>query len=200
MLRHTLRTSLRTSLLAAALLLAALASCMNPVHSDAVTALGDEAPGVRRGPTHRPGQPCLTCHGGDGPGEPDFELAGTVYEEKEQGVPDTSRGASGVTVSLVDAKGATYTTQTNSVGNFYVQEGRYTPVYPVYVTLTRGDVKETMTTRIGRRGSCADCHRGQVGTKNLVPAVYIGESASATPPATDAGAQTDGSATEGGTP
>lgn len=196
MLRHTLRTSL----LAAALPLAALASCMNPVHSDAVTALGDEAPGVRRGPTHRPGQPCLTCHGGDGPGEPDFELAGTVYEAKGKGVPDTSRGASGVTVSLVDAKGATYTTQTNSVGNFYVQEGRYTPVYPVYVTLTRGAVKETMTTRIGRRGSCADCHRGQVGTKNLVPAVYMGESASATPPAADAGAETDGAATEGGAP
>jgi hypothetical protein len=169
-----LRPTLRTSLLAAALLLATLASCMNPVHSDAVTALGDEAPGVRRGPTHRPGQPCLTCHGGDGPGEPDFELAGTVYEMDGQGRPDTSRGAPGVTVALVDAQGNRYATETNSAGNFYVQEGRFSPVYPVYVTLERaGRVASTMKTRIGRRGSCADCHRGQDGRKDLAPAVFV---------------------------
>src|SRR5207249_3431097 len=46
-------------------LLAALGgaiACGDPVHDDAVAALGPEAPGVRPGPTPRPGQPGLTCH------------------------------------------------------------------------------------------------------------------------------------------
>lgn len=166
--------TLPQALLGMALSLAALASCLNPVHSDAVDVLGGEASGVRQGPTHRPGQPCLTCHGGDGPGEPDFELAGTVYETKGQGVPDTSKGAPGVTVTFTDAFGNTHTTETNSVGNFYVQEGRYTPTYPVYVALSRdGKPASTMKTRIGRRGSCADCHRGQDDRKDLVRAVFV---------------------------
>lgn len=166
--------TLLQALLPLALALATLVSCMNPVHSDAVDVLGGEASGVRRGPTHRPGQPCLTCHGGEGPGEPDFELAGTVYEMNAQGGPDTTRGAPGVTVAFTDAVGKTHTTETNSVGNFYVKEGRYAPTYPVYVTLARGGrTASTMKTRIGRRGSCADCHRGQDGSKDLVPAVFV---------------------------
>ena len=29
---------------------------------------------------HRPGQPCLTCHGGKGPGHVEFSIAGTLYK------------------------------------------------------------------------------------------------------------------------
>ena len=39
-----------------------------------------EAPGVRRGPLHRPGQPCLLCHDG-ALGDPQrFTVAGTVFQ------------------------------------------------------------------------------------------------------------------------
>jgi len=145
-----------------------IASCMNPVHDEAVIALGDEAPGVRKGPLHRPGQPCLTCHGGDGPG-PDFETAGTVYERRGETAP-----AANVVVNLEDSTGQKHTVTTNTAGNFYVETRRFTPTYPLYVTLTRGDTKQEMTTRIGRRGGCADCHRAG-GSQALVPAVYLEE-------------------------
>ena len=52
-------------------------ACGDPVHDARVAALGDERPGVPAGPNHRPGQPCLACHGGDGPS--DVELAVAAY-------------------------------------------------------------------------------------------------------------------------
>jgi hypothetical protein len=142
------------------------ASCMNPVHSDAVAALGDEAQGVRTGPTHRPGQPCLVCHGGDGPG-PDFAMAGTVYEKDGSIAPSVN-----TEVVLTDATGSTRTEKTNSVGNFYIQSGRWTPTYPVDVVVQRDGVKQAMQTRIGRQTACATCHKSG-GSSTSVAAVYL---------------------------
>ena len=77
------------------------AACFDPVHDDAVEALGPEKRGVRPGPNHRPGQPCLTCHGDQGPAEPEFALAGTIYLAR--GVLEP---VSGVSVHLTDAVGS----------------------------------------------------------------------------------------------
>ena len=61
-------------------LLATLAACdTDPVHSSAVDALGPEVAGVPKGPYHRAGQPCVTCHGGEGPASQQFVMAGTVF-------------------------------------------------------------------------------------------------------------------------
>ena len=143
-----------------------LASCIDPVHDDAVSALGDEVSGVREGPTHRPGQPCLTCHGGAGPG-PDFQIAGTVFETEGTVTP-----ATGVKVTLTDATGAVKELTTNTAGNFYVEESRYTPTYPLHVKLARDTTTKEMQTRIGRRSGCGDCHRGG-GSQALAPIVYM---------------------------
>lgn len=143
------------------------ASCLDPVHDDAVAALGPEANGVREGPTHRPGQPCLTCHGGDGPG-PDFAVAGTVYETRNGTTPLPD-----VTVLLRDSSGATRTLLTNSVGNFYLSAKQWTPAYPIFAELHYQDVEKKMVTRIGRNGGCAECHRA--GDRSQMPPVYLRE-------------------------
>jgi hypothetical protein len=152
-------------------LMAALAasSCVDPTHSDAVDALGPEAPGVRDGPLHRPGQPCTVCHGGLGPGEPDFSAAGTVYDTRASTAP-----LAGVIVALTDSKGASFATETNEVGNFYVPRESYAPIPPMTVELRYGGVTKRMETTIGRNGGCAVCHRGAGGSDH-VPAVYFRE-------------------------
>ncbi len=110
--------------------LAALdAGCADPVHDAEVTALGPEAPGVSPGPTHRPGQPCLTCHGGEGPGGLTFVTAGTVYAYPYGVTP--KQGVSGGVVHLVDANGSGFDATTNSVGNFYVTTDQWSPTFPL---------------------------------------------------------------------
>ncbi|AKV02281.1 hypothetical protein AKJ09_08944 [Labilithrix luteola] len=145
----------------------ALASCDDPVHSDAVDALGPEVAGIPRGPRHRAGQPCLTCHGGDGPGSPDFSFGGTVFLVRggTQGVP-------GVTVLLKDARGATIARSTNEVGNFYIQKSEWSPVFPVFATISYAGEERPMATRIGGSGSCATCHRGS-GDAQHMPGVFL---------------------------
>jgi hypothetical protein len=95
----------------AVVLAAALGSfaCVDAVHEDAVKALGGEAPGVSAGPLHRPGQPCVTCHGGSGPAKTQFSMAGTVYA-----VDQSNQPASGALVSLEDVDGVSYNVSTNS--------------------------------------------------------------------------------------
>jgi hypothetical protein len=149
-------------------LLATVASCFNPVHSEAVDALGGEASGVRPGPTHRPGQPCLTCHGGDGPGSPDFVFAGTVFTKR-----NVNTGAPNVTVTLTDAYGNKHAALTNSVGNFYLTS--WSPTYPVSVSLSSKDVANppVMHSAIGRNGSCAFCHFTGDNRPDHMPPVYL---------------------------
>ncbi|MFO0662935.1 MAG: hypothetical protein U0174_03235 [Polyangiaceae bacterium] len=146
---------------------ALLGSCMDPVHSDAVDALGGETRGVRAGPEHRPGQPCLVCHGGDGPGSPEWSAAGTAY---------TTRGGadplSGATVVLTDAKGVEQRLKTNRAGNFYIEARRWQPTYPLRARIESGSEKVEMQSLINGPSSCATCHHG-AGSANSVPPIYL---------------------------
>ncbi len=146
-----------------------LVACINPVHSDAVDALGGEVNGVGPGPRHRPGQPCLTCHGGDGPG-PDFAIGGTVYA-----VRNGSQGLGNVSVILTAADGSTKTLVSNDVGNFYLEASRWTPTFPLFVRLEAGGVTKEMNTRMGGSGSCATCHYGADNEPDHSPPVYMRE-------------------------
>jgi hypothetical protein len=153
------------------------AACFDPVHDDAVDALGPEKRGVRPGPNHRPGQPCLTCHGDQGPAEPEFALAGTIYLAR--GVLEP---VSGVTVHLVDAVDAGRDPRTNEVGNFFVGKTDWTPVYPIRVELQdiRSDEDggtKTMFSRIRAEGSCADCHHDADAAPDHMPGVFLREKA-----------------------
>lgn len=129
------------------------ASC-DPVHDDAKSALGGETPGVRRGPLHRPGQPCLVCHDGEFGDPGAFTVAGTVYFDAGDTTPVV-----GATVTLQSADGTMASVLTNAAGNFYLTSGQYVPSYPVHVNgVTLGPVSVAMHSHIGGNGSCAGCH------------------------------------------
>lgn len=138
---------------------------------------------------HRPGQPCLLCHG-DGhllepPGEERLALAGTVY-----GMIDDleNAGLANVTVTVTDATGLALAVQTNRTGNFMfnvkpgITEARdrgrgrleipRALTYPLGVTIARGADTQTMKTKIWREGSCAHCHKATPGTDS-VGRVYL---------------------------
>jgi len=131
---------------------------LDPVHARQVAALGGDPSGQRNGPTHRPGQPCLVCHGGLGPGGPDLSVGGTIYES----MADT-RGLNGAVVKLTDAQNNIRELTTNRTGNFLVDAGAWQPVYPMSVSVSYGGVSIDMKTRVGRDGSCADCHTDPPG-------------------------------------
>ena len=165
-------------LLATALAAAAVGAC-DPVHSDAVSDLGDEANGVQPGPTHRPGQPCLVCHGGSGPGSPQWSVAGTVYESEDGTSP-----LSGGQVTITDATGSSRTLGTNQVGNFYISVDDWNPAYPLHVEVSSNGTTMVMSSRINGNGSCATCHLGHSGQAiyDQVPAVYLVGSDGGAPP------------------
>jgi hypothetical protein len=121
----------RSFLLVIAIGLVALVACADPIHDAEVAALGPEAAGVSPGPMHRPGQPCLVCHGGEGPGNPTFVTAGTVYAS--QYTPGTTVYAPlvGGSVHLVDTHDLGHDVATNSVGNFYVTTDQWDPTFPL---------------------------------------------------------------------
>ena len=148
-------------------------SCGDPTHSNAVDALGPE-PSGGPGPTHRPGQPCLVCHGGSGPGNAQFIFAGTIYQ-----TADAKDPAAGVDVALIDAApfaadastgAGVIHAKSNAAGNFYVPVADFAPSYPVHVHLTApdddGTRKVQMTSHIGRDGSCAGCHVDPAGSRS----------------------------------
>jgi hypothetical protein len=131
-----------------------LAACVDESHELQVQALGGEAPGVSPGPLHRPGQPCLVCHGSEGPSSHSFVMAGTVYAVQGQSAP-----APGVQVVLEDSTGSSVGINTNQAGNFYIATGEWSPLFPVWVPqITMGQSSTSMQTHIGREGSCANCH------------------------------------------
>ncbi|HSO38333.1 MAG TPA: hypothetical protein VLT33_37650 [Labilithrix sp.] len=140
-----------------ALVALALAAC-DPVHDDAQAALGGEAPGVRTGPLHRPGQPCTVCHDGKLGSPPEFSVAGTIFRDQADRVPLPK-----ATVTLTGADGASFAAITNAAGNFYVEPGRFTPRYPMKTEVSYGGVTIKMTSLIGRAGACAGCHVDPAG-------------------------------------
>ena len=153
------------AVVAATAITATLTSCGgDPVHDSEVAALGGERGSP--GPTHRPGQPCLTCHGGSGPAAAQFSVAGTAYKVKGQ--PDPLVGA---TVSMTDVRGSKRALKTNSVGNFYVLLDNWAPANPIHNVVLSfpnpGNMPDpyaiSMLTLVGRDGSCAGCHFDPVG-------------------------------------
>jgi hypothetical protein len=151
--------------------LPALASCVDETHEEDVKVLGPEDPSVPPGPLHRPGQPCVTCHGGSGPASQQFSIGGTVQLAIGQSMP-----AVGAMVSIEDITGAFGTTQTNEVGNFYITVQQWQPKYPLQPTVSLGNMTpQQMLTHIGRDGSCADCH-GPTPSPTSIGPIY------ATPP------------------
>jgi hypothetical protein len=139
-------------------LLALLTAC-DPVVSDAISALPSQS-GVRNGPLHRAGQPCLLCHDGDFGDPSAFSVAGTVFETSGAVV-----GADQAVVSMTDTAGKTYEATTNSAGNFYITPSQWSPTFPlthVAVTGATG-VIATMQSSVGRDGACASCHADPAG-------------------------------------
>ncbi len=161
------------------ILLAALAGlattcALDPVRDDAIADLGPEAPGVPPGPLHRAGQPCLVCHDGS-TATPAMSVGGTIY-----GVLGATAPLSGAAVELTAEDGATFTATTNAAGNFFVEEATWQPVYPLRAAVAFGDLTSTMSTLIGRDGSCATCH---VNPPSRISAglVYLAPSAALLP-------------------
>jgi len=150
-------------------------SCFDPEHKDEVNALGGETNGVRTGPLHRPGQPCRVCHGGSGPGKPEFSIAGTIYANRDKGTPKP-----GVSVTITDVTGDHRTLTSNEAGNFYMSIDQWSPTFPVNVNLafdglTPAELKSQlqMQTPIGRNGGCGFCHYGADGEPSHMPPVFL---------------------------
>jgi hypothetical protein len=159
--------SLLIGVLVAAWAASGSVACVDETHEQEVAALGPEPAGVPPGPTHRPGQPCLTCHGGSGPAKTQFSLGGTVYETEGQTMPSV-----GSSVLIEDIEGNLWTTSpTNSAGNFFVLLSDFAPHYPTQPTVIPEDGANSisMATHIARDGSCADCHSNPAGSTSAGP-------------------------------
>jgi hypothetical protein len=137
-------------------------SCSDPVHDQQVTSLGPENPAVSPGPNHRPGQPCLWCHGTEGPAKTVFSIGGTVYAIQGQPTP-----AAGAQVSIEDSQGAVQRVTANTVGNFYITPSLFQPVFPIgQMKVTRANcssLSSQMLSVSNREGSCAACHFNPAG-------------------------------------
>lgn len=153
--------------LLALLALASGVACYDPVHEDGVANLGGEQPGTAPGPFHRAGQPCLVCHSYDGPSDTKLAIAGTVYATRGSSAPLDS-----ATITVTDALGVSRGLLSNGAGNFYVRADEWQPTFPVRVKLEAEGVTRTMTTSIGRDGSCATCHRNP-GDRTFMPGVFL---------------------------
>ncbi|MFT3764555.1 MAG: hypothetical protein QM820_03415 [Minicystis sp.] len=151
-------------------LLAALgAGCADPTLDAAIAALPAEEASIRPGPMHRAGQPCTLCHSDAGGRRPAFAVAGTLYQKVDSDIP-----IEGATIHLTDATGATYDVTSNCAGNFYVEEQKWLPTFPLFVEITYSDgtsgggasgttYQATMKTKIGRDTACASCHTDPPG-------------------------------------
>lgn len=144
----------RAGLVIVSLVMATFASCADPVLSDAIRAQGAETSGVAKGPLHRAGQPCGTCHqeGGTASNSP-FTVSGTVFAQ-----PLRQVGVEAAEVRMTDADGTTHIARTNCVGNFMVTADEWSPKFPILVEVGKGNVRRSMRSAIGRDASCAGCH------------------------------------------
>jgi hypothetical protein len=162
--------------------LVGLPACGDPVRTNAIDALGDEKPGVPAGPRHRPGQPCVLCHDGSGPGNTVFSFAGTVYQTPSLKVP-----LGDALVKFIDAAGKKYQTGANCAGNFFVMKAEYEPTYPVWVKLVFGfqvtptnphePIEHAMGSPIYREGSCASCHADKPGAESVGRVYFLPDGA-----------------------
>lgn len=145
----------------------ATAACYDPVHLDAVATLGPESPGIAPGPSHRPGQPCSTCHGGEGPAETELAIGGTLYRVRGEKEP-----LAGGDVVVTDARGESRGMRSNEAGNFFLTTREWSPVFPLRVVVEAEGMRREMVSSIGRDGGCATCHRDS-GDRALMPGVFL---------------------------
>lgn len=147
-----------------------VSGCGNPLLDDQIDFLGEEDPEVGETEFHRPGQPCVVCHGPYEGAEPEMAVAGTIFADSVTKLP-----VGGVTVILTDAIGVRKTAKTNCIGNFWITTEDWDPQfplateirYPVYddtgaiVEDAEGEPQrlvQTMASYVTRDRSCATCH------------------------------------------
>lgn len=149
------RRAPRLALAAVGIAALGLLSCRyDPVPQEIMDDLGPETGG--EGDRHRPGQPCVVCHGPYGGVAPQMWFGGTLYTLDG----DTLSPAKGVRVTFFDSSGnstvAPPSACSNDAGNFYLPKEDVEEVaFPIKV----GVGSTAMTSLIGRDGSCATCHR-----------------------------------------
>jgi hypothetical protein len=160
------------------LLIVTAAACQDPVREQAIAALGPETAGVRPGPLHRPGQPCLLCHDPTGGRHPEFSVAGTVYALADGDTPLNQ-----IEVRMIDASGRSFTALTNCAGNFSVSPFEYTPHYPLWVTLAAEGQTIDMESPVYRDGSCASCHTDPKGPSSAGRVFLLVDAGDTLPPA-----------------
>jgi hypothetical protein len=135
----------------------------DPTREAAIAALGPEAPGVKVGPLHRPGQPCVSCHR-EGEEAEAYVVAGTVYRDEATRVP-----LPGVRVLITDAQARTFEARSNCAGNFYLKPREAQVTWPIWVTMRHGAHEIEMESPIYREGSCAACHAEPAGPRSAGP-------------------------------
>jgi hypothetical protein len=116
------------------------------------------------GPTMRPGEDCLRCHGGSPGGDQGLEvkrairwtLAGTVYALS---TADPSAGVEGAQVQVTDATGFVLHLDTNQAGNFYTAE---TLTFPLRACALRHGQLNCMDGPV-EHGACNFCHAPNSG-------------------------------------
>ena len=134
----------------------------DPVLDDGVAALGGETPGVPPGPLHRPGQPCLLCHDGAAGDPQAFGVAGTIFE-----VPSSRVPIAGADVHMTDSSGSLpQDAVTNAAGNFYIPLDRWSPQFPLSVSVKPPSGADVFMHTLANDGSCATCHADPPGPES----------------------------------
>ncbi|MEZ4302385.1 MAG: hypothetical protein R3B70_46085 [Polyangiaceae bacterium] len=134
------------------LLAVALLSCRyDPVPQEVIDSLGPEVGSASD--THRPGEPCVLCHGSYGGVSPQMVIGGTAFTTDDDG---NIIGADAVEVTVFDSSGGSRKACTNSAGNFYLEKDEWKEIaFPL--TVRAGSRR--MRSLIGRDGSCGSCHK-----------------------------------------
>jgi hypothetical protein len=166
--RRRIRVATAGLLVATLATLLVAPSCTDPVHDQEVQALGPENPAIPKGEFHRAGQPCLVCHGPEGPAQTQFSIAGTVFGNPftppygtTGAVPTGSVGYNNAYIAIADDNGQQSSNiYSNCVGNFWATPAAFNPAFPVLVAVypNGSSNPQTMFTQISRAGSCATCH------------------------------------------
>lgn len=108
--------------------------------------------GDHESPMMHPGMACIECHTERREG-PQFTIAGTVFTLMHE--PDDCNGLARVTVEITDNNGEVFTTQSNSAGNFYLQDRMSFP-YAAKIIDSNGNTSEMATHQ--NNGDCNTCH------------------------------------------
>ncbi len=108
--------------------------------------------GNSESPLMQPGMACIECHRSSGEG-PIYTVAGTIYTELDE--PDDCNGVQSVTVQITDARGRTWSDDTNSAGNFFISDRSIE--FPITAKVIDGGVVREMYSPMST-GDCGTCH------------------------------------------